>query len=201
MTIKRLFPSFVFLFLLNATAACAQEVTLVYDETVPQEAYAARKLGEALEEQGYELGSDRSGYDHLVSLSVREERLGSEAFAIVPEDRITSVYGGDHRGLIYGALALADTLRNGTPLTAVEATEQSPNLAFRGIRYNLPWGNLPAQFGAGPALRDRTGSRLLGVVSGYDGGEPFQRHQPVESASFHVHDPAEKLPRSEPLVR
>ncbi|WP_439510970.1 hypothetical protein [Marinimicrobium koreense] len=53
MTIKRLFPSFVLLFLLNATAACAQEVTLVYDETVPQEAYAARKLGEALEEQGY----------------------------------------------------------------------------------------------------------------------------------------------------
>lgn len=139
MTIKRLFPSFVLLFLLNATAACAQEVTLVYDETVPQEAYAARKLGEALEEQGYELGSDRSGYDHLVSLSVHEERLGSEAFAIVPEDRVTSVYGGDHRGLIYGALALAETLRNGTPLTSVEATEQSPNLAFRGIKYNLPW--------------------------------------------------------------
>ncbi|WP_341938550.1 glycoside hydrolase family 20 zincin-like fold domain-containing protein [Marinimicrobium sp. C2-29] len=139
MTIKYWFLPFLLVSCLNAGAAWAQKVTLVFDEELPQAAYAARKLGEALDERGYEVGDRRRGYDQLVSLSVHPERLGSEAFAIVPDGKVISVYGGDKRGLIYGALALAESLRTGTLLEDVTAVEEEPELAFRGIKYNLPW--------------------------------------------------------------
>lgn len=124
---------------LAAGTAWAQRVTILHDETVPQAAYAARKLGEALAERGYDVRPERTGYDHLVSLAVHPQRLGAEAFAIIPEGKVVTVYGGDARGMIYGALALAETLRNGTRLEEVEAVEERPKLAFRGIKFNLPW--------------------------------------------------------------
>lgn len=117
----------------------ATRVTLLHDQAVPQAAYAARKLGEALTERGYEVNPEHVGYDVLVSLAVNRDRLGPEAFAIVPEGKVITVHGGDLRGLIYGALALAETVRNGTPLEHVPAAEERPHLEFRGIKYNLPW--------------------------------------------------------------
>ena len=111
----------------------------IFPEAVPQAAYAARKLGEALAENGYQLGTERTGYKYLISLAVHQGRLAKEAFSIIPEGRVITVYGGDYRGMIYGALALAETIRNGTPLQDLVATRQSPNLEFRGIKFNLPW--------------------------------------------------------------
>jgi len=52
---------------------------------------------------------------------------------------VVTVLGGDHRGMIYGALALAEMVRTGTRLANVEATQQKPSLEFRAIKYNLPW--------------------------------------------------------------
>ena len=70
---------------------------------------------------------------------MNHHRLGPEAFAIIPEGKVITVYGGDQRGMIYGALALAEELQNGTRLEDVQATEEHPKLAFRGIKFNLPW--------------------------------------------------------------
>jgi len=70
---------------------------------------------------------------------VNRGRLGAEAFAIIPEGTVITVLGGDNRGLIYGALAVAEAVRNGTPLEAVPAAEERPHLPFRGIKFNLPW--------------------------------------------------------------
>ena len=133
------------IFLLVIIACClssgelwAKAVTIVHEKGVPQASYAARKLSEALVGQGYKVTSKRTG-DCLVKLAVNKERLGAEAFSIVPEGKVVTIYGGDNRGMIYGALALAEMLRNGTPLEEVKASEQKPNLAFRGIKYNLPW--------------------------------------------------------------
>lgn len=124
---------------LAAGTATAQGVTLLYEATDPQAAYAARKLSAALEDGGYTVRAERTGYDYLISLAVHPERLGAEAFSILPEGNVLTVYGGDDRGLIYGALALAEALRHGTPLADIEAVEERPHLAFRGIKYNLPW--------------------------------------------------------------
>ena len=136
---KTLFLVPVIICCLAAGTVRAESVTIVHDKDIPQAVYAARKLGEALAEQGYTLRSQHTGYDYLISLALHPGRLGSEAFSIIPENKVITVYGGDRRGLIYGALALAEMLRNGTSLKKVKATEQKPNLEFRGIKFNLPW--------------------------------------------------------------
>jgi hypothetical protein len=114
-------------------------VRILHDPAVPKAAYAARKLGETLGRAGYTVSRERTGYDHLVSLAVHPGRLGKEAFSIKPEGKVITVLGGDERGMIYGALALAEAVRNGTPLAGVEATEGKPDLEFRAIKLNLPW--------------------------------------------------------------
>lgn len=127
------------LFFLLAVSARAERVYLLHDADSPQASYAARKLGEALAAQKHELLRDRAGYDRLISLAVAPHRLTPEAFAIVPEGKVIAVSGGDARGLIYGALALAESLRNGTALADVKASDDRPHLEFRGIKFNLPW--------------------------------------------------------------
>lgn len=117
----------------------AERVYVLHDADSPTAAYAARKLGEELVRQQHELLKDRAGYERLISLAVHRERLGPEEFQIIPEGKVITVLGGDARGLIYGALALADALRNGTPLGEVKAAAEKPRLEFRGIKYNLPW--------------------------------------------------------------
>src|SRR5688572_19752921 len=62
----------------------------------PQEAYAARKLATATP----------AGYE--TRLVIRPDSLGPEAFSITPEGKTITVAGGDARGAIYGALALAE---------------------------------------------------------------------------------------------
>jgi hypothetical protein len=93
----------------------------------PQEAYAARKLAAAMP-PGYE-----------TRLVIQPDGLGPEAFSITPEGKTLTVTGGDARGLIYGALALAEKLRNGTRPEDIKPFTERPALAFRGIKFNLPW--------------------------------------------------------------
>lgn len=104
-----------------------------------QAAYAGRKLAEALETKGYQLVSDGSSVDYLIKLQLDDQSLNKEAFEILPDGSTIIIKGGDNRGLIYGALALAETIQNGTPLGEVQRIKESPNLEFRGIKYNLPW--------------------------------------------------------------
>lgn len=118
---------------------CAQTVTILHNKEVPQEAYAARKLSDALVEKGYKMTQSHIKYDYLISLALHETRLKPEAFSIIPEGKIITVYGGDNRGLIYGALALVEGLQNGTSLENIQADEQSSKLEFRGIKFNVPW--------------------------------------------------------------
>jgi hypothetical protein len=132
-------PLLLVVCLLSANWVSAASVRILRDPDLPQAAYAARKVEQALVERGYTIWTQRTGYDHLISLAVHAGRLKPEAFSIIPEGRVVTVYGGDRRGLIYGALALAETLRNGTPLDEVAATEQKPSLELRAIKLNLPW--------------------------------------------------------------
>lgn len=133
----------LFLFILVASSvintAWAEKVAIVYDESSPQASYAARKLSETLKSEGHELQKKHVGYDYLISLATHPERLKPEAFSIIPQGKIITVLGGDNRGMIYGALALAEQLRNHVALGQVTAENQTPQLEFRGIKYNLPW--------------------------------------------------------------
>src|SRR5690606_22237534 len=136
---SRLVVSVLLLLGVVGGAVRAERVYVLHDAAVPQVAYAARKLAEALEETGHEVLSERAGYERLISLAVHRERLGPEAFMIVPEGRVIAVTGGDARGVIYGTLALAEQVRNGRALAEVQRSEEKPHLEFRGIKFNLPW--------------------------------------------------------------
>lgn len=125
--------------LLSSGAVFSQEVRLVYDQESPQAAYAARKLTEALTSQGYSITQSWSGYDYLISIGINEHTLPEEAFEIIPEEKIISVYGGDSRGLIYGTLSLAQDLRDGVRLDRVQHRKEEAFLPFRGIKHNLVW--------------------------------------------------------------
>ena len=133
----------LFLIILFASSvintAWAEKVAIVYDESSPQASYAARKLSEVLKGEGHELQKKQVGYDYLISLATHPERLKPEAFSIIPQGKIITVIGGENRGMIYGALALAEQLRNHIPLGQVTAENQTPQLEFRGIKHNLPW--------------------------------------------------------------
>ncbi len=119
----------------------AQRVHVLHDSDVPQVAYAARKLEAALTDLSYDVQAGRQDYDTLINLGVNTQRIGPEAFQILPEHdgRFVSVLGGDARGLIYGALALAEQLRNGVRLKEITAVDAAPDQQFRGIKFNLPW--------------------------------------------------------------
>src|SRR6185295_19309870 len=115
-------------------AQAAQRVAILQEETSPQSAYAARKLRAAITERGYEVKRERTSGNLVITLAAHSDRLGKEAFSITPGNKTIAVVGGDRRGLIYGALALAEMVRNGTRLEDVHATEQRPRLEFRGIK-------------------------------------------------------------------
>jgi hypothetical protein len=136
---KKIFLLVIIFCCLATSVVWAKAVTIVYEKGIPQSSYAARKLSEALIEQGYKVTPKRAGHEWLVCLGVHQGQLKPEAFSIIPEGKVITIYGGDNRGMIYGALALAEMLRNGTVLKDVKAVEEKPKLAFRGIKYNLPW--------------------------------------------------------------
>ncbi|HEY6922359.1 MAG TPA: hypothetical protein VI653_02740 [Steroidobacteraceae bacterium] len=111
----------------------AAAVTVVCRQTSPQSAYAARRLENALSEQGF------TGDDHQVILNIDPARLRAEEFTIDPRGQVITITGGDNRGLIYGALALAERLRHGTRLQDIKATNEKADIKLRAIKYNLPW--------------------------------------------------------------
>jgi hypothetical protein len=148
-------------------------VRVQYDPASPQAAYAARVLEGALAESGYNPGPGRGTY--AVQLTLNAAGLGREAFAIRPEGSRVTVEGGDNRGLLYGALALAEDLRNGVKLSGVRARRESPHLPFRALKFKPALGHLPAQLRPRPALPDLPQPGLLAGLPRHDGAKPVQR--------------------------
>lgn len=134
LVLSTLFSIFVF-----SGLAFSQNVYLLYDAEIPQANYASERLEVALEEQGYTVMKERAGYDYLLNIGVNAVTLGSEAFSIIPENRVISIYGGDESGMVYGSLALVEALESGGSLDQIEAFSESPKFPFRGIKHNMPW--------------------------------------------------------------
>jgi hypothetical protein len=124
---------------LTAAPALAETVAVVSADGTPQAAYAAGRLRTALAARGFTVDSAPAPNRFEVKLALDATRLQPEEFTISPGDRLITIAGGDRRGMIYGALALAGMLRNGMRLEAVKAADEKAKLPFRAIKYNLPW--------------------------------------------------------------
>ncbi len=115
----------------------AQRVSVQYDKERAESNYAADILKMSLLKRGYILNDLEP--DYQIKISLNSNALVKEAYTILPEGKKILIEGGDGAGVIYGVLTLVEDLRNGVSIQSVRKREESPRLAFRGIKYDLPW--------------------------------------------------------------
>lgn len=115
----------------------AQTVGISSNVSTPQRDYASKQLLKTLERKGYKATKETP--DFLLVLTVDSINLGHESYTIAPENKRITITGGDGTGLIYGCLALAEEVRNGTLLQHIKAQKEAPHLPFRAIKFDLPW--------------------------------------------------------------
>ena len=129
----------ILLFIAVSTAGFSQKVEIQYPHDIPQAAYAARMLEEALTAHPARIHfTIRLTIDSTLTRD-KAHTSTPEAYSILPQDHHITITGGDARGLIYGTLSLAESIRNGTPLQAIRAVSEQPQLPFRAIKFDLPW--------------------------------------------------------------
>jgi hypothetical protein len=131
----RFFCCSAILWLASTANVHADTFALVHDDT-PQGAYAARKLGAALTAAGHDLSAAAAA--HRITLSI-DAALPAEGFRVTRLRKEIAIAGGDARGVIYGALAVAERLRHGASPSTLRDFSDRPALAFRGIKFNTPW--------------------------------------------------------------
>jgi hypothetical protein len=130
--------------LVLAGSADAATVYLKFDHADPQASYAARQMRAALLREHHSIVPNAAQSDFRITLSVRKRKQSEEAYAVLPRSRALMISGGGGRGLIYGALAVVEQLENGTDLNAIKQVQEAPALAFRALKFNLPWDSYRA---------------------------------------------------------
>ncbi len=118
-------------------AVFAQSVHIQYAGTSPQQSYAARMIRKALLLKGYSIKEIQT--DYTIVLTVDPGKAVNEAYSILPTGKTITITGGDERGVIYGSLSLAESIRNGTGLQKIKTENEQPHLPFRAIKFDLPW--------------------------------------------------------------
>jgi hypothetical protein len=116
----------------------SQSVYLLFDKSIEAN-YAVEKLKPELSAKKYKLLSQAKDYDYLINLGIESSKIGPESFVIKREDNKISILGGDERGLIYGTLALAESLRNGASLQEIGYKSERPHFPLRAIKHNTSW--------------------------------------------------------------
>lgn len=120
-------------------SAFAQSVDIEFDASKPQAKYAAEQLASALSDTGHDVAVLALPSDFRIILSADDQNLAPEAYVATPAADVLSINGGDGRGLIYGALSVAEQLRGGTALGDLAPMAEQAALPFRAIKHNLPW--------------------------------------------------------------
>jgi hypothetical protein len=117
--------------------AFSQTVKLTYSKTSPRATYAADILRKVLIQKGYVLNDTSAEYN--ITLITSTTGLEAEAYSILANSKKIGVTGGDDRGMIYGSLAIAEQVRNGSRLEAIQPQSEKPAYQFRAIKFDLPW--------------------------------------------------------------
>lgn len=117
--------------------AFSQSVNIEYDKASPQAKYAAETLGKILATKGYIITTAKAKI--VITLSANAKQLIEEAYIIRANHKKISITAGDHRGMIYGSLSLAEQVQNGARLEAIKSRSEKSHLIFRAIKFDLPW--------------------------------------------------------------
>jgi len=117
---------------LAATSFAAAEIDITFDATSGPVAFGAAKLKAAIDQRGISAGR--------IHIDTSEKTdAPRESFAIRNGGGRILISSGDPVGAMYGALELAEQIRSGLTLDQVKNQSASPRLAFRAIKFNLPW--------------------------------------------------------------
>lgn len=116
--------------------SAAQTVRIQLANASLQQHYIDSVLQAVLKQYGYKGGNVSA--DFTIRFSV-DNKLGKEAFSIQTASKQISIIGGDESGLIYGGLSIAEDLRNSIALKNIKARSEKPKLAFRAIKFDMPW--------------------------------------------------------------
>ncbi|SFQ17768.1 beta-N-acetylhexosaminidase family protein [Parafilimonas terrae] len=106
--------------------------TFQYDTTSARQRYAVTRLSEALKQ-------DRSANVYTIQLITDTSAYALESFSVNNSNHSVSITGGSDRALIYGCLSVVEDLRNGIALENIQPKKEKAFLAFRAIKYDLPW--------------------------------------------------------------
>jgi hypothetical protein len=120
--------------------------------------YGYTRLKEALATQGHTLQNHSCEADISGQIAVVDRREDAEAVGLIgalannpgPEGysilrmhwrgkNTLVLAGGDERGAMYGLLDIAEQIGFGKTLDAIVERTERPRVAFRAIKYNLPW--------------------------------------------------------------
>lgn len=119
--------------------AVAETVRIEFDRTSPQISYAADRLIAAVEHAGHSVDEMSRPDAFPISIEIADGLIGEGAFSTTAASRSLRIVGGDGSGAIYGALSVAEQLKNGTALGEIPSELGRPQFAFRAIKHNLPW--------------------------------------------------------------
>ena len=116
--------------------ANATEVRLDFDSSIPQLTFAAEQISQALADKGHLVVENDAEY--LIRLGIQSLGKPAESFAIQRKGADSTVISGqDAAGAMYGGLELAELIRIGG-LDAIQDLQQSPYMAMRGTKFNIP---------------------------------------------------------------
>jgi len=131
------------LLLVIASVVLADDISIINPTASGPMTFAAKKLEQILATQGHNVVtkySSASNRGRTIEFSVDASlRLKPESYALSATDSLIRITGVDAKGAMYGALGLAEDFRNGLTWAQINNREEEPQLAFRAIKFNLPW--------------------------------------------------------------
>ena len=134
---KKSIGSIFILLLILVVPLQSQNINVQYDPNSTQLRYAANKLNQFIQKNGYSL--QKSEADFTIILIIDPDNLDKEAFSIFPDGQIIRITGGDGTGIIYGVNSLIEDLSNGIEPGELKEKKESAKLPFRAIKFDLPW--------------------------------------------------------------
>ncbi len=126
--------SFVAFFLMSFTSKPIN-IRFEVNKFSPQVVYAIGKFDDLQKTKQIRLSDVNP--DLTVRTSIDSLNLKPEAYKIVSKGNVVEVSGGNAVGVMYGLLEVANELKAGKK--TIQNKEESPNLPFRAIKFNLPW--------------------------------------------------------------
>ncbi|RED47852.1 hypothetical protein [Seonamhaeicola aphaedonensis] len=138
--IKKKLPfKIVATFVLLLCIGCEKEssFTINIQNTInaPQVLHGINKLTDFAEKNTVTIAQNNDAL--IIKTVLDSSALKTEAFSINSNDNLVTVTGGDATGIMYGLLDIKEQIASGNK--AIENKDEAPNLAFRALKFNLPW--------------------------------------------------------------